>query len=70
MRAQSLYYGFREDAIKYLRDSGFVYNERVGWQHPEGFRAIVEFTGRKPDRPWALTIYKSVFQPNRWSISR
>lgn len=70
MRAQRLYYGFREDAIAHLRDNEFVYHEHVGWQHPEGFRASVEFTGRKPDRPWALTIYKSVFRLNKWSISK
>ena len=27
-----MYFGFRDDAIKYLRDLGFEYSQSVGWR--------------------------------------
>lgn len=64
MKAQRKGFGFREDAITWIKDRGFYYVDSFGWCHADGFAAIVEYTGREPGRPWALTIYKSAI-PNK-----
>lgn len=57
MKSERKNFGFREDAINYVRRKGFRYVDSFGWCHREGFIAIVEHTGRNGN-PWALTIYE------------
>lgn len=59
MRPQRKSYGFRDDAIKWLRDNGFHYDPKFGWIHPDGRAALVEPHGRNP-HPWVLTIYRRI----------
>lgn len=60
MRPQRKRFWFREDAIAWIKKSGFYYVDLFGWCHAEGFAAIVEMTGARPGSPpWALCVYKS-----------
>lgn len=63
MKPQRRYFGFRDDAIKWIRDNGFYYVDFFGWCHADGYVASVEFVGSRT-RPWALCVYKSAI-PNR-----
>lgn len=63
MKPQHKTFGFREDAIKWIKDRGFYYVAFYGWCHANGYSAIVEQCGRAP-RPWVLTVYANAVPPN------
>jgi hypothetical protein len=58
MKEQRRRFGFREDAIDWIRENDFYYVDYFGWCHAEGFVAIVEHAASGPGR-WALCVYKS-----------
>lgn len=55
-------FGFRDDAITWIKNRGFYYVEFYGWCHENGYSAIVEQCGRAP-HPWVLTVYRNAVPP-------
>lgn len=68
MKSQRKSFGFREDAITWIKTRGFYYVDYFGWCHAEGYSAIVEPCGRAP-RPWVLTVYKNAVPKKQEVIS-